>query len=1331
MSQQKLHWQTVQVALALSVFTFQFATASPDGRVDKLLPTQFVVADHADPTGGETVSHTEATGGARLLQVTGKVTYVPYANSNTIGLDSAYIEVRDDDTIGYSVLWAGYTDSEGIFDTGVMDISDDDSEPDLYFYGRFNTPIVQIDDDLSTYAFDNYSAVANDVTSEYYTFGTVVIPEGSTASIIADIHQNITRAHNFVYLASGYNISKVVVDFPEGDDFSNDYDGEINLGQYMFIPRRVLHEYAHHIEADRGMGVAANNDCDDCYYCTGDPVCGGESPVELCAYCPISPAKARSEGFAFWFQYAAARYFEENYHFVNGEPFTANLFYSPEWFPPYIYDGPDANTIMDLSEAEAFCGVPILANAGGVVNVIEAYLNDLADDNIDDHEGDGFRDCAALGSKAVLHDYLHDRPGDILDFVPDLIANHPGQTAALYATSRNSSTIFSAQFPADTQPPGAIPQEAVYSPTHSEAGAEQSLPCISLQVQTPFDDVTGGCGFSVEWSSTPDAIPDNVAEVEMTCPEIISPALPPGQWYACVRVQDCAGNWSNDHSCLGPFTIADCNGDGFSDVCNIVPGDLEESEACPIPNGFCDGAPAPTESDCDRNLVPDACDIANGADDCNLDGRPDGLPCELMAHWEGTDGGAWNDNDNWDISGIPEEFYHACIGGSPPDTTVVVSNGHYSIANMACYENLSIEHAGSGSTTFEIAEDSHIFGDLTMSGAVYLYQHGFLDLHGHFNWQNGAQVWNNGTTFTRGGVTLSGRVWLATGQDLEIGVGECQATGYIEMGSGTSVRTHQGTVYEFRANGPVFNGGGGEFINDGLFLRSAGEDLATLGCTVINHGEIRVETGTVAFTYGGECTGRYIGEDGAILTFGTRHDFQPGSIIRAETVRFGGGFGPTPTEIHGTYDVEALTDVYEGTMTFAQDANIESLGQTLHIGQHARAHLETIPNTAVDIDHLDMDGGALYMATTDLLVVNDFDFNSSQISGPAYIRVIGSMNYTGGSSLLFGGVLTIDGQLFVHPDNHERQVDVHINNNNYVDMRGHLGILNGRNFNNASGAILEFSTDAGSLSLGSGAVSNDGLVVKSGGTGESIIGLYFNNRGTVECASGTLQFGRQLTQTQGDTYLNNADMASTGSYTGPALIEGGSLHGQGTFTADVEISGCAEPPCLARLAPGNPIGSMTIVGDLTMYEDAVFTVELAGLDPVTEHDQLIVDGDATIGGTLVIDLVNGFVPQVGDSFVILTASTMVGTPFTVISPHQWSVDYEDNAVTITLESTSCGTRQPADFNFDCVIDLVDNAMITGCLSGPDTPSVAPCNSTDLNGDGHVDLRDYAAFQMAW
>ncbi|MCA9292035.1 MAG: hypothetical protein KDA25_12965 [Phycisphaerales bacterium] len=89
------------------------------------------------------------------------------------------------------------------------------------------------------------------------------------------------------------------------------------------------------------------------------------------------------------------------------------------------------------------------------------------------------------------------------------------------------------------------------------------------------------------------------------------------------------GAWLIDRLAGLGFVVADCNGNGIADHCEIVDGlaaDCDENDVpddCqPDCNG--DGVPDACEPDCNGNGVPDPCDIGGGvSEDCNDNGIPD------------------------------------------------------------------------------------------------------------------------------------------------------------------------------------------------------------------------------------------------------------------------------------------------------------------------------------------------------------------------------------------------------------------------------------------------------------------------------------------------------------------------------------------------------------------------------------------------------------------------------------------------------------------------------------------------------------------------------------
>jgi hypothetical protein len=75
--------------------------------------------------------------------------------------------------------------------------------------------------------------------------------------------------------------------------------------------------------------------------------------------------------------------------------------------------------------------------------------------------------------------------------------------------------------------------------------------------------------------------------------------------------------------------------------------------------------------------------------------------------------------------------------------------------------------------------------------------------------------------------------------------------------------------------------------------------------------------------------------------------------------------------------------------------------------------------------------------------------------------------------------------------------------------------------------------------------------------------------------------------------------------------------------------------------PGSP-GLLTIVADYTQTSGGALVVEIGGPNAGTNFDLLNVTGQAALDGTLTVNLVNGFVPNSGDNFAVLTVGSATG-----------------------------------------------------------------------------------------
>jgi len=120
--------------------------------------------------------------------------------------------------------------------------------------------------------------------------------------------------------------------------------------------------------------------------------------------------------------------------------------------------------------------------------------------------------------------------------------------------------------------------------------------------------------------------------------------------------------------------------------------------------------------------------------------------------------------------------------------------------------------------------------------------------------------------------------------------------------------------------------------------------------------------------------------------------------------------------------------------------------------------------------------------------------------------------------------------------------------------------------------------------------------------------------------------GGNYTQAAGSTQLDSGLLTATGLVD----LEGGALGGTGTIYANVLNNAEVDVG-----QPGSP-GVLTIVGDYTQTPGGMLVVQIGGPNAGTDFDQLAVTGQATLDGTLTVHLINGFVPNSGHSFPVLT-----------------------------------------------------------------------------------------------
>ncbi len=300
----------------------------------------------------------------------------------------------------------------------------------------------------------------------------------------------------------------------------------------------------------------------------------------------------------------------------------------------------------------------------------------------------------------------------------------------------------------------------------------------------------------------------------------------------------------------------------------------------------------------------------------------------------------------------------------------------------------------------------------------------------------------------------------------------------------------------------------------------------------------------------------------------------------------------------------------------------------------------------------------------------------------------GVLNVTGGGTVSAAGLLLAD-----------RKVSIGI-----VNITG-----NGSKISTDKVALgNRFNT---TFTFGSNAemtVADDGLLEVTGN-----VDLY---HGRLTLDGGTIN-ATQL-QLHGEELI---DPAANQFETGDSRV---TLTGSGQINAAVTNGG-------GFVEPGLGAGRLGLLGDFTQNLEGTLAIELGGTDNSDllnlQFDQLLIDGTATLDGTLdvsLLDLGSGMlVPQLGDSFDILSATGGITGVFdSEVLPAldaglRWLVQYDPDEV--RLEVLSLLT---ADFDTDGDVDGAD-LMIWETAFGSGAGADA-----DADADGDSDGADFLAWQ---
>jgi T5SS/PEP-CTERM-associated repeat protein/autotransporter-associated beta strand protein len=679
------------------------------------------------------------------------------------------------------------------------------------------------------------------------------------------------------------------------------------------------------------------------------------------------------------------------------------------------------------------------------------------------------------------------------------------------------------------------------------------------------------------------------------------------------------------------------------------------------------------------------------------------------------------------------------------DVTLAAGGG--TIDTQASTVASSYELSGAGGLTKDGA------GSLTLSGAntytgMTVVRNGTLGVTGSIAHPEaalwvGQQSGEDGTLEISGGLVTAESVTLANAGDSTGSVtlsGGALATGQVSEGAGTGGGTFEfdeGTLQLTADQADLFGGfdagdvtlaaGGGTIdtqaftVASGAALSGAGGlakdgagDLTLsgvntyIGETIVRNGTLGV-TGSITHPAADLWVGQQSGEDGTLEISGT------GAVSNGV-----GYIGVHPAST-------GIAKVSGGSWTNAGNLVVGSSGAgTLEISGTGAvsSNFGYIGTNAGSTGIAKVSGGS-WMNSGKLYVGFGGD-STLEISGTgALSNDIGNIGYASGSTgiaKVSGGSWMNSSQLYVgyHGDGTleisgglvtAESVTLTVGG----DSTGSVALSGGAL---ATGQVSEgagpgggtFEFDGGTLQLTadqadlfSGFETGDVTLAAGGGTIDSqaftVASSYelSGAGGLTKDGAGSLTLSGTNTYT-GATSVNSGALVIEGSLTDTAVTVASSaiLGGSGTISGNVTVQSGG------TLAPGSSPGILT-VGSLDLQSGSITSMEINGLTPGTEHDQIVVNGNASLDGSL--NLTYGYAPSDGDSFTLIDADSITGD-FSQIN------NILNNAIVFNVTITD-------DYIFEIIATQSD--FVNFVIDNPELMEIATVIDNNIEDAGLVPL----------
>jgi len=582
-------------------------------------------------------------------------------------------------------------------------------------------------------------------------------------------------------------------------------------------------------------------------------------------------------------------------------------------------------------------------------------------------------------------------------------------------------------------------------------------------------------------------------------------------------------------------------------------------------------------------------------------------------------GSAPSSPDNW-LGGMGNWSNPADWSAGEPGTgsDVVINTGNDNVTLDVNGSINSLTLGGtSGSSTLANTNES----SLTVAGALTINQIGTLTFNGGFNGFSDVTV--GGATMNAGTINLS----LAQLQTASI-----TNSGSINLSVGFAMAT-----------GAINNSGAITGIDD-VDSVSSGGDFSNSGSVGVYNVSVG---GTLTNQAGGGISAQHLTVTGNLINMGDVSGFMNGSQFSvAGTLTNSGRFDIDYSGV----TVGTLNNLTNGLIV--GDGSITVGGTASNAGGIVIGSSEFAPSAILEIEGNLMNSGGVGIYSD---------------GGSGSARVAGNITNSGSIEVSAGGSLDAVGNV-INSGTIATGQGIYQGGNNSFAVGGTLtnqagGVLS----LNAVGDVanIGYVNNAGSVSIASGARLN--VIGGSHASANAFPG--FLNSGTLLIAQGgTFSSPLNFTQTAGQATVDGTLRINGNAI---ANFSGGDVYGNGGTIQGNVISNAAFNMGDMPMT----VGMMAITGNYRQGAAGSLAFDIASL---TSFDQLNVSGRANLNGTLFVDLLNGYVPQIGNMFDIMnfsgesgTFSMVVGLP--INNNEHFVLEY--NSTNLTLDVVSGPDQQ--------------------------------------------------------